>query len=62
MLDRGFSEVDLRTKVECATGLRRADDPERWVVETRHDDRPWEVVLEPDLTGRCLVAITACPV
>jgi hypothetical protein len=62
MLDRGFSELDLRLMMEHATGLRETGDPGRWIVETVHDLRPWEVVVEPDIVDRFLVVITAYPV
>jgi hypothetical protein len=33
----------------------------RWVIETRHRGKPWEVIVEPDLRGRLLVMVTAYP-
>jgi hypothetical protein len=33
----------------------------RWVIETRHRRRKWEVVVEPDETARVVVVITAYP-
>jgi len=59
MLDRGFSEVDLRSMMGVATRLREHDEPGRWVVETSHASRPWEVVVEPDSEDRLVVVITA---
>jgi hypothetical protein len=48
MIDRGFSEVDLRTMMDAATGHHEDDYPGRWVVETEHEAVPWEVIVEPD--------------
>ena len=59
MVDRGFSEVDLREMLEHATGLRPDTTPGRWVAETRHVRRDWEVVIEPDDDARRQVVVTA---
>ena len=61
MLDRGFSEVDLRGMMERASGLHEDDEPGRWVVETKHDSESWAVIVEPDAGDRLLVVITAYP-
>jgi predicted TIM-barrel fold metal-dependent hydrolase len=34
----------------------------RWVIETRHRGRAWEVIVEPDLERQLLVVVTAYPV
>jgi hypothetical protein len=62
MVDRGFTEVDLRGMMVFAMELRENDESGRWVVATSHDSRPWEVIVEPDLEARLLVVITAYPV
>jgi hypothetical protein len=31
----------------------------RWVIETRHAGRPWEVIVEPDPERESLVAVAA---
>jgi hypothetical protein len=59
MLDRSFSEVDLRCMMESATGLHENDEPGRWVVETTHESESWEVIVEPDSEDKLLVIITA---
>jgi hypothetical protein len=62
MIDRRFTEVDLRRMLERATG-HRADVVEgRWVIDTRHARRVWEVIVEPDSDRRLLVVVTAYPV
>lgn len=41
MVDRSFSETDLRTMMENDTGLRQDVEPGRWIVETKHDSGVW---------------------
>jgi len=62
MVDRGFSETDLRSMMHAAAGCQEADQPGRWVVATTHGGRSWEVIVEPDSEDRLLVVITAYPV
>lgn len=62
MVDRGFTEVELRDMLERAVSLRRDIVPERWVVGTRHRRRRWEVIVEPDHEAQRLVVITAYPI
>jgi len=62
MVDRDFTEVDLRRMLEHATGLRVDVVDGRWVVQTWHAGHPWEVIVEPDEEIRLLVVITAYPV
>jgi hypothetical protein len=59
MEDRGFTELELRFMLGKARALRPDVLEGRWVVETRHQGRDWEVILEPDPRVRCLVVITA---
>ena len=61
MVDRAFNEVDLRRMLELAAG-HRADILEgRFIVDTRHAGRSWEVIVEPDEMRQLLVVITAYP-
>jgi len=62
MVDRGFTEIDLRDMLEQPVSLRRDIVPRRWVVATRHRRRRWEVIVEPDHEARLLVVITAYPI
>lgn len=32
---------------------------DRWVIETRHRQKPWEVIVEPDRDTQLLIVITA---
>lgn len=47
--------------MECATAFREDKEPGRWVVETSHQRRAWEVIVEPDGAERLLVVITGYP-
>ena len=61
MEDRRFTEVDLRRMLEKAVDLRQDIVEGRWIVRTRHQRRPWEVIAEPDFAERLLLVITAYP-
>lgn len=61
MIDRQFTEVDLRTMMQAATRYRSDVVEGRWVIETRAGRGNWEVVLEPDWETRRLVVVTAYP-
>jgi hypothetical protein len=62
MIDRGFTETDLRAMMEAAVGLRRGAEPGRWLVEASHESRLWHVIVEPDTIDKLVVVITAFPV
>lgn len=62
MLDRDFTEVDLRDMLEHATGYRADVVQGRWVIESRHRGIAWEVIVDPDERSRKLVVVTAYPV
>jgi hypothetical protein len=59
MEERRFSEVELRTMLDDATGLAPGAKLGRWIVTTRHGQRPWTIVLEPDFDGRAIFVVTA---
>ena len=61
MLQRDFTEIDLRTMLEQAIAYRPDFIKGRWVVETHHLHHSWEIVVEPDFLERSLVVITAYP-
>ena len=61
MVDRRFTEVDIRRMLHVATRIRRDIEPGRWVVVTRHRRTRWEVIVEPDADVQILVVITAYP-
>ncbi|MEM1210275.1 MAG: DUF4258 domain-containing protein [Planctomycetota bacterium] len=62
MVDRDFTEADLRVMLESASGWADNIAPNRFTITARHDGRPWEVIVEPDPDEERLVVITAFPV
>ena len=61
MVDRRFTEVELREMLETALGYRADIVEGRYVVNSRHRRKRWEVIVEPDVVARRLVVITAYP-
>ena len=61
MQDRDFTELDLRHMLERARDLRSDIVKGRWIIETHHGRREWEVVVEPDREDRVLIVVTAYP-
>jgi hypothetical protein len=61
MDDRNFTEVDLRYMLDGALSYRPDVVPDRFVIETLHGGRAWEVIVEPDVEERLLVVIPAYP-
>jgi len=62
MIDRQFTESDLRLMLDEALGYRKNHEEGRFAIETSHDNRPWEVIVEPLLQEQVLLVITAYPV
>jgi hypothetical protein len=60
MVDRQFSEVDLRTMLADMTDYEPEPDG-RFVLHTGLGGRRWDVVVEPDVVDRVLLVITAYP-
>lgn len=61
MIDRRFTEVDLRRMLQYATGCHRDIVEGRWVIEATFRKWPWEVIVEPDFQAKLLVVVTAYP-
>ncbi len=61
MVDRDFTEIDLRTMLEHASGYQRDFVVGRWVIHTRHGGSAWRVIVEPAPGSRRLTIITAYP-
>lgn len=59
MEDRGFTEIELREMMQAAEGYREDIVEGRWVIETRHKRKRWEVIVEPDPAVELLVVVTA---
>lgn len=62
MIQRDFTEIDLRAMLHRATGYRPDVEPGRWVIETRHRGGAWEVIVEPEHEVRRMVVVTAYPI
>ena len=62
MDDRRFTEIDLRRMLQRAFGYREDIVEDRWVIETKHRRKAWEVIVEPDRERQLLVIVTAYPV
>ncbi len=62
MDDRRFTEIDLRRMLQRASRRREDVVEGRWVIETRHRGKAWEVIVEPDQERQLLVVVTAYPV
>ena len=56
---RDFTETDLRRMMEHAKGCHRDIEEGRWVIETRYQGQPWEVIVEPIPERQILVIVTA---
>lgn len=61
MIDRQFTEIDLRKMMQTASKYRHDLVEGRWVIEARGGRRDWEVIVEPDPHMRLLVIVTAYP-
>ena len=54
-----FAGWNLRRMMEVATGYRRSRVEGRWVIETRHQGKPWAVAVEPIPEEAKLVVVSA---
>jgi hypothetical protein len=61
MVDRRFTEVDLRAMLKRAADYHKDPVPGRFRVKTRHRRREWIVIVEPDAEFDLLVIVTAFP-
>lgn len=59
MVDRQFSEIDLRRMMQAASGYRSDFVEGRFIIETTHRRCRWHVVVEPDEEVSLLVVVTA---
>jgi len=48
--------------LERASGYHEDVVEGRWVIETKHGGKAWEVIVEPDFDRALLVVVTAYPV
>jgi len=61
MLDRRFTELELREMLQKADGYRADIVEGRFVIAARHRRKGWEVIVEPDAAVKRLVVVTAYP-
>jgi hypothetical protein len=59
MVERGFSETELRLLLEDAHTLHRDTEPGRWAVLSRRGAADWKIIVEPDAWACVLVVVTA---
>lgn len=59
--DRSFTETDLRSMLQRATGHRLDHVEGRFLVETRHAGAAWHVIVEPDDEAQLPVVVTCYP-
>jgi hypothetical protein len=62
MVDRRFSQVDLRAMLEDATSVQPDSVAGRFIVSSRHEECHWKIVVEPDHQEHRLVVVAACAV
>jgi len=61
MTDRNFDEINLRKMLENAKNYIPSMVDGRWVIQTKHRRKSWEVIVEPDSDEQLLVVVTAYP-
>lgn len=47
MAQRGVAEVDVRAMLERASSWRPSGIERRYLIDARHEGRPWVVIVEP---------------
>ena len=58
MEQRGVTEVDVRAMLERATGYEPSVVEGRFMIHVVHRQRPWIVIVEPDVDAKLLVVVT----
>ena len=58
MEQRGVTEVEVRAMLERATGFEPSVVEGRFMIHSRHVERPWIVIVEPDIDVNLLVVVT----
>ena len=62
VIDSARPHETLYPRIAENLGYKRDVVEGRWVIETRHGRKDWEVIVEPDNAQRLLVVVTAYPV
>ena len=58
MEQRGVTEVEVRAMLENATEFEPNVVEARFMIQVRHLQSPWMVIVEPDADARLLVVVT----
>ena len=58
MEQRGVTEIDVRAMLERAARYEPSVVEGRFMIHAVHKNRPWIVIVEPDLDFRLLVVVT----
>jgi hypothetical protein len=58
MEQRGVTEVDVRAMLERATCYEPSAAEGRFMIHAIHQQRPWIVIVEPDVEAKLLVVVT----
>ena len=58
MEQRGVTEVDVRAMLERATGYEPSVVDGRFMIHAVYKNRPWIVIVEPDVDSTLLVVVT----
>ena len=58
MEERGVTEVDVRAMLERGTGYEPSVVEGRFMIHAPHRQRPWIVIVEPDVDAKLLVVVT----
>jgi len=56
---RGVTEVDVRAMLERAIGFEPSVVEGRFMIHVARNNRPWIVIVEPDIDASLLVVVTA---
>lgn len=59
MEQRGVTEVDVRAMLERATAFEPSVVEGRFMIHVATNNRPWIVIVEPDVDLSLLVIVTA---
>ena len=58
MEQRGVTEVDVRAMLERAARYEPSVVEGRFMIQAVHKNRPWIVIVEPDVDSKLLVVVT----
>jgi hypothetical protein len=58
MEQRGATELDVRAMLERATGYEPSVVEGRFMIHVVHRQRPWIVIVEPDIEAKRLLVVT----